>query len=213
MLSKKISQLKPSPTLALAAKAKELKAQGKDVISLTVGEPDWPTYKVAKEAGIAAINENKTRYTPASGIPDLKKAVAKMTSEQLGMDFKPTNVTIGSGAKYIIYAALYALCDEGDEVIIPAPYWVSYPTMVELAGGTPRIVTCKEETNFKLTAIQLRESIRENTKVLLLNSPSNPTGAGYTESELRALADVLLKHPHVHVMCDDIYEHLVYGDF
>jgi len=211
MLSEKISQLKPSPTLALAAKAKALKAEGKDVISLTVGEPDWPTYGPAKEAGIKAINENKTTYTPASGIPQLREAVAQMTSEQTGVSYQASEVTISPGAKYIIYAALYALCDPGDEVLIPAPYWVSYPTMVELAGGTPKILDCGLDTNFKLTAVQLRAAITPKTKILLLNSPSNPTGAEYSKEELQQIVEVLQDFPDLVVLSDDIYNQLSFS--
>lgn len=208
MLSKRMSQLKASPTLALAAKARELKAQGHDVISLTVGEPDWPTYGKAKQAGIAAINEDKTTYTPASGIAELRSAVAKLSSEQLGIPVKATDVTVGSGAKFIIYTAFAAVLDPGEEVIIPSPYWVSYPTMVELAGGVAKIVDCPESNDFKLTAQQLKEAIGPKTKALLLNSPSNPTGAEYSKKELAELVAVLKENPQVLIISDDIYNQL-----
>ncbi|MCB0377096.1 MAG: pyridoxal phosphate-dependent aminotransferase [Bdellovibrionales bacterium] len=208
MLSKRMQQLKPSPTLALAAKAKELKSQGKDVISLTVGEPDWPTYGAAKEAGIQAIHENKTTYTPAAGIPELRKAVAQLIGKQLAMEVSPQQVTIGSGAKFIIYTAFTALLDPGDEVIVPSPYWVSYPTMVELAGGTPKIVECDAQTHFKLSGPLLKSAITEKTKILLLNSPSNPTGAEYSHAELDALAEVLKEYPNLWIVSDDIYNQL-----
>mgnify|MGYP003683461595 CR=1 FL=1 len=212
MLSKRLSMLKPSPTLALAAKAKELKSQGHDVISLTVGEPDWPTYGPSKEAGIAAINNNKTTYTPASGIPDLKKAIAELVGGQINKEIKPSQVTVGSGAKFIIYTAFTAILDPGQEVIVPSPYWVSYPTMVELAGGVAKVVDCGEETNFKLTAAQLKEAINSKTKALLLNSPSNPTGAEYTVSELEEINKVLEDNPDVMIISDDIYNQLSFNE-
>jgi aspartate aminotransferase len=212
MLSKRIQELKPSVTLALAAKARQLKTDGKDVISLTVGEPDWTTYEKAKEAGKAAIDTNKTTYTPAAGIPQLRQAVAQLTSHQLGFEVDPNQVTVGAGAKYIIYAALTAVLDPGDEVIIPSPYWVSYPTMVELAGGRAHIVNCGEETQFKLTADQLENEINEKTKVVLLNSPSNPTGAEYTKEELKSLIEVFKKYPNIVILCDDIYNQLSFNE-
>lgn len=208
MLSKKIASLKASPTLALAAKARQLQAQGHDIVSLTVGEPDWPTYAAAKEAGKKAIDQNKTLYTPASGINELRAAIAQLTSDQLKMPFKDSEVTVGAGAKFIIYSAFAALLDPEDEVIIPSPYWVSYPTMVELAGGNPKIIECSQPVNFKLTAQALEQAIGPRTKILLLNSPSNPTGVEYTAEELKALAQVLKKHPRVVVVSDDIYNQL-----
>ena len=211
MLSKRMQELKPSPTLALAAKAKKLKSEGHDVVSLTVGEPDWPTYAKAKEAGKTAIDQNKTTYTPASGIPDLKKAVASLIGSQLGRDIAPTEVTVGSGAKFIIYTALTAILDPGEEVIVPSPYWVSYPTMVELAGGTAKIVTCGEDTDFKMTAEQLSSAIGPKTKAILLNSPSNPTGAEYSKQELEALIGVIKKHPDLVIISDDIYNQLSFN--
>lgn len=210
MLSKQIASLEPSPTLALAAKAKALKAQGKDIISLTVGEPDWATYDEIKEAGIQAIRSNKTRYTPAAGIPELRSAIAGMISKQTGVDYKSEQVTVASGAKYIIYGALFSLCDPGDEVLIPSPYWVSYPTMVTLAGGRPITVKGLPENGFKVTAQQLADAATEKTKVLMLNSPSNPTGSEYTEPELSAIADLIKKNPRWVVLSDDIYNQLSY---
>ncbi len=206
-----MSELKPSPTLALAAKAKQLKSEGHDVISLTVGEPDWTTYPKAKEAGKKSIDENKTTYTPASGIPDLKKAIAKLVGPQLGREIKDAEVTVGAGAKFIIFAALAAILDPDDEVIIPSPYWVSYPTMVELAGGVAKTVTCGSETDFKLTPAQLESAINTKTKAILLNSPSNPTGAEYTQEELQALAQVLKKNPQIVIISDDIYNQLSFN--
>ncbi len=208
MLSQRMKELKPSPTLALAAKAKLLQSQGFDIISLTVGEPDWPTYKAAKEAGKKAIDDNKTLYTPASGIAELRKEVAQITSQQLKVQFKDSEVTVGSGAKFIIYAAFAAILDPKDEVIIPSPYWVSYPTMVELAGGVAHIVECGPESQFKLTAELFKKSITPKTKALLLNSPSNPTGAEYNLEELKALAEVLKKNPQIAIISDDIYNQL-----
>lgn len=212
MLSKRMQELKPSPTLALAAKAKKMKSEGLDVISLTVGEPDWPTYAKSKKAGQQAIEDNKTTYTPASGIPDLKLAIANLIGNQLGREIKPTQVTVGSGAKFIIYTALTAVLDPGDEVIIPSPYWVSYPTMAELAGGAPKVVTCTQETDFKMTAEQLKNAITPKTKVLLLNSPSNPTGAEYSTEELSALGDVLEANPNIVILSDDIYNQLSFNE-
>ncbi len=211
MLSKRMQELKPSPTLALAAKAKQLKADGHDVISLTVGEPDWTTYAKAKEAGKTAIDENKTTYTPAAGIPPLKAAIAELIGQQIQKTIDPSQVTVGAGAKFIIYAALTAVLDPGDEVIVPSPYWVSYPTMVELAGGEPKIVQCEESTDFKMTADQLEQAMTSKTKAVLLNSPSNPTGAEYSTEELVALAAVLKQHPNVVIISDDIYNQLSFN--
>ena len=212
MLSKKLKNLSASPTLALAAQAEELKNQGYDVISLTVGEPDWPTYQKAKEAGKRAIDENKTTYTPASGIMELKEAISQQMSRQLKIEIKPSHVTVGSGAKFIIYSVLNALLDPDDEVILPAPYWVSYPSMVQLAGGVPRIISCKEDNGFKLTAKQLVESIGVKTKALILNSPNNPTGAEYTREELSELGNVIKNHPRLIILSDDIYNQLSFGE-
>lgn len=211
MLSKRAQELKPSPTLALAAKAKKLKSEGQDVISLTVGEPDWPTYEAAKNAGKAAIDDNKTTYTPAAGIPELKTQIASLIGEQMGLSIDPNQITVASGAKYIIYTAFCALLDPGDEVIVPSPYWVSYPTMVELAGGTAKIVTCTGDTDFKMTADQLKAAITNKTKVVLLNSPSNPTGAEYSKDELKELIDVIKAHPQLIVVSDDIYNQLSFN--
>ncbi len=208
MLSKRIQELKPSATLALAAKAKQMKAEGEDVISLTVGEPDWPTYNKAKESGKTAIDENKTTYTPASGIPPLKSAIGRLIGAQINREILPAEVTVGAGAKFIIYTALTAILDPGEEVIVPSPYWVSYPTMVELAGGVAKIVTCTQETSFKMTAPMLESAIGDNTKALLLNSPSNPTGAEYSKDELTEIAKVLNKYPKLVIISDDIYNQL-----
>ena len=209
MLSRRANLLKPSPILMLAAKAGELKASGKDVLSLTIGEPDWPTYPAAQEAGIQAIREGRTRYSPPNGIPELRKAIAAQASADLGLPYEPSQVTVTSGAKFILFSALQALVDPGDEVLIPAPFWASYTTMVELAEGRPRIVVCDERTQFKLTPELLRQGLNDKTKALLLNSPSNPTGKTYSKDELLALAKVLRDHPRVMIISDDIYNRLI----
>lgn len=207
-LSKRVQALKPSPILMLAAKAGELKAAGHNVISLTIGEPDWDTYDNIKEVAIGAIRVGMTKYTPPAGIPELRKAVAEQASRDLGVPFEPAQVTVSTGAKFVLFAALQALIDPGDEVILAAPFWASYTTMVELAEGVPHIVVCDERVNFKLTPELLRKAITPKTKVLLLNSPSNPTGKVYSREELAALADVLREFPRVAVVSDDIYNRL-----
>ncbi len=212
MLSKRVSCLKGSPTLALAAKAKELKAAGKDVISLSVGEPDWDTFASIKRAGIAAIEGGQTKYTPAGGTLELKTAIASQTSLDLGLKWTPSEVTVSSGGKYVIFSALQSLLDPEDEVIIPAPYWVSYPDMVQLAGGVPVIATANKSTDFKLNGDTLCRSITNKTKLLILNSPSNPTGEMYSKQELGELAEVLSAHPRVVILSDDIYNRLVFND-
>lgn len=210
MLSKKAASIKSSPTLALVAKAKELQAQGHNVISLTVGEPDWPTYKVAAEAGIHAIKTNFTKYTAAQGTIELRKAIAARTEADLGFTYNPAReIAVTSGAKYAIYTALQCLCDVGDEVIIHSPYWVSYPAMAELADAVPKIVDCRLEHNFKLSAERLEQVITAKTKVFLFCSPSNPTGFVYSKEELKAIAEVLKKHPRVVIISDDMYNRLM----
>jgi len=212
-LSKTLSRVKPSPTIAVTTKAGELKAAGKDVIGLGAGEPDFDTPANIAAAGIAAINEGKTKYTAVDGIPELKAAICAKFKRDNNLTYTPAQVTVGSGGKQTLYNALMATLNEGDEVIIPAPYWVSYPDMVLLAGGTPVAVEATMENGFKMTAEQLEAAITPNTKWLIFNSPSNPTGAGYNHDELKALTDVLLRHPHVWVLTDDMYEHLVFDDF
>lgn len=209
-LSDRVSSLKPSPTLALAAKAKELAAQGHKVIALSVGEPDWDSFEVAKKAGIKAIEEGFSKYVPSNGMPELRKAIAVQTQKETGVTYSPDEVTVSTGGKFVIFSALQSLINKGDEVIIPAPFWVSYPTMVELAEGTPVIVSCPASTNFKLTRDLLAKAITPKTRLLILNSPSNPTGVMYSKSELKELADVLRDHPQVLVMSDDIYNRLVF---
>jgi aspartate aminotransferase len=211
-LSKNLANIKPSPTIAVSAKAAELKAQGKDIIGLGMGEPDFDTPDNIKEAAIKAIKNGDTKYTAVDGTIALKKAIIEKFKRDNGLDYEMNQITVGTGAKQVLYNAFMATLNEGDEVIIPAPYWVSYPDMVLLAGGTPVIVESGSENNFKITPDALEAKITDKTKWLLLNSPSNPTGSCYTKDELKALADVVLKYPNVHVMADDIYEHLVFDD-
>ena len=212
-LSDTLSRVKPSPTIAVTTKAAELKAAGKDVIGLGAGEPDFDTPANIKDAAKAAIDAGKTKYTAVDGIPELKKAICEKFKRDNGLDYTPAQVTVGTGGKQVLYNALMATLNAGDEVVIPAPYWVSYPDMVLLAGGEPVIAEANAETAYKLTPDALEAAITPKTKWLIFNSPSNPTGAGYTWDELKALTDVLLRHPHVWVMSDDMYEHLVYDDF
>lgn len=213
IIAQRMSSIKPSPTMAVTAKAGELKAQGVDVIGLGAGEPDFDTPDHIKEAGKAAIDAGKTKYTPTNGIPELRKAVVDKFQRENGLTYDMSQVHIGVGGKQVLFNAIMATVNPGDEVIIPAPYWVSYPDMVLIAEGTPVFVECTEEEEFKLSPEKLEAAITDKTKWLILNSPSNPTGAAYTADDLQAVADVLLKHPHVWVMTDDMYEHLVYDDF
>ncbi len=212
-LSDTLSRVKPSPTIAVTTKAAELKAAGKDVIGLGAGEPDFDTPQNIKDAAKAAIDAGKTKYTAVDGIPELKKAICAKFKRDNGLDYTPAQVTVGTGGKQVLYNALMATLNPGDEVVIPAPYWVSYPDMVLLAGGEPVIAEATADTAYKLTPEALEAVITPRTKWLIFNSPSNPTGAGYTWDELKALTDVLMRHPHVWVMSDDMYEHLVYDDF
>jgi aspartate aminotransferase len=208
VLSNRAKALKPSPTLAMAARARELQAQGHDVVNLTVGEPDWATFKSANEAGIKAIQDGFTKYTAAAGIIELRQEIANQTEKFIGVNYKPSECVVGAGAKYVIYAALQMIINPGDEVIIPSPYWVSYPTMVELAGGKNVFITTEKDSHFKLTAQQLENSITAKTKALILCSPSNPTGVQYSSEELRKIAEVLRRHSHVILISDDIYNRL-----
>ena len=212
-LSDTLSRVKPSPTIAVSTKAAELKAAGRDVIGLGAGEPDFDTPQNIKDAAKRAIDAGKTKYTAVDGILELKKAICDKFKRENGLTYTPAQVSVGTGGKQILYNAFMATLNPGDEVIIPAPYWVSYPDMVLLAGGTPVAVAAGIETHFKLTPAQLEAAITPKTKWFIFNSPSNPTGAGYTAAELRALCDVLMRHPHVWVMSDDMYEHLVFDDF
>ena len=212
-LADALSRIKPSATIAVTQMARELKAQGKDVISLSVGEPDFDTPQNIKDAAVAAIARGETKYTPVAGIPELRKAIADKFKRENGLDYKPEQVIVGTGGKQILFNAFMATINLGDEVVIPAPFWVSYPEMIALCGGTPVFVETTIENNFKLTAEQLDKAITPKTKWFMFNSPSNPSGAAYSKEELKALTDVLLKHPHVWVLTDDMYEHLTYGDF
>ncbi|MDC0736761.1 pyridoxal phosphate-dependent aminotransferase [Cognatishimia sp. SS12] len=212
-LSKTLSRVKPSPTIAMTAKASELKAAGRDIIGLSAGEPDFDTPDNIRAAAKAAIDAGKTRYTAPDGIPELKQAICDKLLRDNALTYTPKQISVGTGGKQTLYNALMATLNPGDEVVIPAPYWVSYPDMVLLAGGTPVIAETSLEANFKLTAEQLEAAITPNTKWFIFNSPSNPSGAGYSWDELKALTDVLLRHPHVWVMTDDMYEHLAYDDF
>ena len=206
-------RVKPSATIAATQKARDLKNAGRDVISLSTGEPDFDTPDNIKAAAIRAIERGETKYTPVAGIPPLREAIAAKFKRENGLDYKPAQTIVGTGGKHILFNALLATLNPGDEVIIPAPYWVSYPDMVVIAGGTPIIVETTMEHGFKLQAAALEEAITPRTKWLILNSPSNPSGAAYTSSELKIVTDVLLRHPHVWILTDDIYEHLTYGDF
>ncbi|GHA40305.1 aminotransferase [Amylibacter ulvae] len=212
-LAKSLSRVKPSPTIAITTKAGELKAAGRDVIALSAGEPDFDTPDNIKDAAKAAIDAGKTKYTAPDGIIELKRAICNKFKRDNNLDYTPEQVSISTGGKQVLYNALIATLNPGDEVIIPAPYWVSYPDMVLLGGGTPVPVAAQIEDNFKLSPAALETAITPKTKWLIFNSPSNPTGAGYSRAELKALTDVLVKHPHVWVMTDDMYEHLAYDGF
>ncbi|NNG04379.1 MAG: pyridoxal phosphate-dependent aminotransferase [Inquilinus sp.] len=212
-LSQSLGRIKPSPTLAVTAKAAELKAAGRDVIGLGAGEPDFDTPDNIKEAAIQAIHEGQTKYTAVDGTPALKQAIAAKFKRENGLDYAANQITVGTGGKQVIFNAMLATLDPGDEVVIPAPYWVSYPDIVLLCGGTPVPVDCPSQAGFKLQPAALEAAITAKTKWVILNSPNNPTGAAYSRAEMKALTDVLLRHGHVHVMTDDMYEHLVYDDF
>ena len=212
-LSNALARIQPSPTIAVTQKARELKALGKDIISLGAGEPDFDTPDFIKEAAIAAIHSGKTKYTPVDGIPELKDAIIAKFKHDNSLEFSRDEICVAPGGKAVIYNALVATLNPGDEVLIPAPYWVSYPDMVKLAGGEPVIITCSSENGLKLTPDKLAAAITPKTKWLVFNSPSNPTGAAYTHGEIRALTDVLIHHPNVWVLSDDIYEHVIYDDF
>lgn len=211
MLSERAKKLKSSPTLELAAKGRKLKAEGHDVISLAVGEPDWDTFEVAKAEAIESIKKGFTKYIPANGIEELRKAIVDSLKKDYGFDYTPEQVSVATGGKMSIFALLQVLIGKGDEVLIPAPYWVSYPDMTELADGTPVFIPSTEAAGFKITPKDLESRITSKTKLLMLNSPSNPTGSVYSKEELKAIADVLKKHPQVFVMSDDIYNKLYFG--
>ncbi len=212
-LSQTLSRVKPSPTIAITNRARELAAEGRDIIGLSAGEPDFDTPPHIREAAKAAIDAGHTRYTAVDGIPELKQAICDKFARDNGLTYKPSQITVGTGGKQVLYNALIATLDPGDEVIIPAPYWVSYPDMVLLAGGVPVVIEADMQAGYRITAAQLEAAITPRTKWVILNSPSNPTGAGYGRDHMTALTDVLMRHPQVHVLTDDIYEHLVFDDF
>jgi len=210
IISDSLKRIKPSPTIAVTQKARELKAAGKDIIGLGAGEPDFDTPKNIKNAAIKAIRGGDTKYTAVDGTPSLKNAIIKKFKKENHLKYSKEEITVGTGGKQVLYNVFMATLNKGDEVIIPAPFWVSYPDMVLLAGGRPKIVKCSEEDNFKLTSKKLRKAISKKTKWLILNSPSNPTGASYTKSEIKKLSQVLIKHRKIHILSDDIYEHIIY---
>jgi len=212
-LSDTLSRVKPSPTIAITNKAQELKAAGRDIISLSAGEPDFDTPENIRRAAYEAIEAGKTKYTAVDGIIELKRAICAKFKAENGLDYTPAQVSVASGGKQILFNAFMATLNPGDEVIIPTPYWVSYPDMVLIGGGVPVFVQGEKARGYKISAQALEAAITPKTKWFLFNSPSNPSGAGYSESELRALTDVLKRHPHVWVMTDDMYEHLAFGDF
>jgi len=213
IVSNSLKRIKPSPTIAVTQKARELKAAGKDVIGLGAGEPDFDTPENIKQAAIDAINSGDTKYTAVDGTPDLKKAITNKFKRENNLEYSTNEITVGTGGKQVIYNTLMATLNKGDEVIIPAPYWVSYPDMVLLAGGNPKIVKCNENDGFKLTPKNLKKAITKKTKWLILNSPSNPTGASYTREEIKTLSEVLIKNKNIHILSDDIYEHITYDNF
>jgi aspartate aminotransferase len=213
IISNSLKRIKPSPTIAVTQKARELRAAGKDVIGLGAGEPDFDTPDNVKRAAIKAIKDGDTKYTAVDGTPALKKAIINKFKRENNLAYAADQITVGTGGKQVLYNAFMATLNKGDEVIIPAPFWVSYPDMVLLAGGKPKIVKCSEADGFKLTPKSLKKAITKNTKWLILNSPSNPTGAGYTKKEINDLAKVLIKHKNVHILSDDIYEHISYDNF
>jgi len=212
-LADALSRVKPSATIAVSQKARDLKAKGRDVIGLGAGEPDFDTPDNIKNAAIEAIRRGETKYPPVSGIAPLREAIAKKFKRENNLDYKPEQTIVGTGGKQILFNALMATLNPGDEVVIPRPYWVSYPEMVALCGGTATFAETTIDNGFKLKPEALEKAITPKTKWLIFNSPSNPSGAAYTEGELRSIADVLLKHPHVWILTDDMYEHLTYGEF
>lgn len=212
-LADSLNRIKPSPTISITMKALELKAEGRDIIGLSAGEPDFDTPENIKEAAIAAIRRGETKYTAVDGIPELKRAIAAKFKRENRLDYKPSQISVGTGGKQVLFNALLASVNPGDEVIIPAPFWVSYPDIVLLAGGTPVVVETRIEDGFRLRPDALAAAITEKTKWLIFNSPSNPSGAAYTSDDIKALTDVLVRHPQVWILSDDMYEHLVYDEF
>ena len=213
IISDSLKKIKPSPTIAVTQKARELKAAGKDVIGLGAGEPDFDTPDNIKEAAIKAINEGDTKYTAVDGTPALKKAIVAKFKNENNLEYTTDQITVGAGGKHVIYNAMMATLNDGDEVIIPAPYWVSYPDIVLLAGGKPVVMECDEKQGFKINPSDLEKFITPKTKWIILNSPSNPTGACYSENDIKAIAAVLEKHKHIYILSDDIYEHVTYEGF
>ena len=213
IVSNNLKRIKPSPTLAVTQKARELKASGKDIIGLGAGEPDFDTPDNIKLAAIKAIKDGDTKYTAVDGTPALKDAIIKKFKRENNLEYQIDQITVGAGGKHVIYNAMMATLNEGDEVVVPAPYWVSYPDIVLLSGGTPVILECNEKQGFKINPLELEKSITKKTKWIILNSPSNPTGACYSEKNIREIAKVLEKHPHVYILSDDIYEHVTYENF
>ena len=213
IISDSLKRIKPSPTIAVTQKAKELKAAGKDVIGLGAGEPDFDTPDNIKKAAIDAIQSGDTKYTAVDGTKDLKEAIVKKFKRENNLNYTIDQITVGAGGKHVIYNLMMATLNKGDEVIIPAPYWVSYPDIVLLAGANPIVIECSEDQGFKLSAKDLESKINNNTKWLILNSPSNPTGACYSEQEIKNLSQVLKRNPHVNILSDDIYEHITYDGF
>ena len=213
IISDSLKKIKPSPTIAVTQKARELKAAGKDVIGLGAGEPDFDTPDNIKEAAIKAINEGDTKYTAVDGTPALKKAIVEKFKKENNLEYTTDQITVGAGGKHVIYNAMMATLNDGDEVLIPAPYWVSYPDIVLLAGGKPVVMECDEKQGFKINPSDLEKFITPKTKWIILNSPSNPTGACYSENDIKAIAAVLEKHKHIYILSDDIYEHVTYEGF
>ena len=213
IVSNSLKRIKPSPTIAVTSKAREMRAAGRDVIGLGAGEPDFDTPDNIKEAAIEAINRGDTKYTAVDGTIDLKKAIQAKFSRENGLSYELDQITVGTGGKQVLYNAFMATVNKGDEVIIPAPYWVSYPDIIMLAGGKPKIVKCEEKDNFKLTPIKLKKAISKKTKWIILNSPSNPTGSAYTKKEIEELSKILVKNKKIYILSDDIYEHITYDNF
>ena len=213
IISDSLKRIKPSPTIAVTQKARELKAAGKDVIGLGAGEPDFDTPDNIKQAAIKAIKDGDTKYTAVDGTPALKKAIVEKFKKENNLDYTTDQITVGAGGKHVIYNAMMATLNDGDEVIIPAPYWVSYPDIVLLAGGKPVVMECDEKQGFKINPSDLEKFITPKTKWIILNSPSNPTGACYSENDIKAISAVLEKHKHIYILSDDIYEHVTYEGF
>ncbi len=213
IVSNSLKRIKPSPTIAVTSKAREMRAAGKDVIGLGAGEPDFDTPDNIKEAAIEAIRKGDTKYTAVDGTPALKKAIQAKFSRENHLSYELDQISVGTGGKQVLYNAFMATINKGDEVIIPAPYWVSYPDIVLLAGGKPKIIKCDEKNNFKLTPEKLKKAVSKKTKWIIINSPSNPTGSGYTKDEIIALSNILMKYKNLYILSDDIYEHITYDDF